>query len=85
MSQQTKQKKLIASLSNIPAYDNPSNPLIAALAQSQPLTLAAIRQQTALLHQYADQMGNQTLAVKRVVASCQQIYPIPLPQRPLGF
>jgi len=85
MSQQSKHKKLIASLLIIPAYDNPLNPLFAALAQSQPLTLAAIRQQTELLHQYADQMGNQTLAVKRVVASCQQIYPIPLLHLPWGF
>ena len=85
MNQQSKHKELIAALSRIPTYDNPLNPLFAALARSQPLTLAAIRQQSELLHQNADQMEKQTLAVKRVVASCQQIYPIPLLQLPLGF
>lgn len=76
---------LIAALTAVPPYDNPLNPVYAVLSRERPLTLQTIRQHTQLLHDHADQMQRQVWAMHKVVQSCQQILPAPLPTLPLGF
>ena len=76
---------LVEALTAVPPYANPLNPIYAALSRQQPLTLQVIRQHSQLLHDHADQAHDQTFAVNRVILSCQQIPPTPLPLLPLGF
>lgn len=76
---------LVEALTAVPEYDNPLNPIYDVLDRERPLTLRAIRQQTQLLHDHADQAQDQTFAVNRVIVSCKQIPPTPLSAIPLGF
>lgn len=76
---------LVEALTAVPPYDNPLQPIYAALNRQQPLTLQVIRQHTQLLHDHADQAHGQTFAVNKVILSCKQISPTPLPALPLGF
>jgi hypothetical protein len=76
---------LVEALTTVLPYDNPLNPIYEALCQQQPLTLQVIRQHTQLLHDHAAQAQDQTFAVNKVILSCKQIPPTPLPALPLGF
>lgn len=76
---------LVEALTAVPEYENPLNPIYDVLGRERPLTLRAIRQQTQLLHDHADQAQDQTFAVNRVIISCKQIPPTPLSAIPLGF
>ncbi|NKQ35205.1 MAG: hypothetical protein HF973_06250 [Chloroflexi bacterium] len=85
MSDQSAIDMLVEALTAVPEYDNPLNPIYDVLGRERPLTLRAIRQQTQLLHDHADQAQDQTFAVNRVIISCKQIPPTPLSAIPLGF
>jgi hypothetical protein len=76
---------LVETLTAVPEYDNPLNPLYDVLGREQPLTLRAIRQHTELLHAHADLARDQTFAVNKVIVSCKQISSTPLSEIPLGF
>ena len=76
---------LVGALTAVPEYDNPLNPIYEVLGQQRPLTLQAIRQQTQLLLDHADQAQDQTFAVNKVIVSCKRIPPTPLSILPLGF
>ena len=90
MSDQVAIEVLVETLTAVSEYDNPLNPIYAALSQrwletGQPLTLRTIREHSELLHGHADQARDQTFAVHQVIQSCQSIPPTPLPILPLGF
>ncbi|MFQ5420827.1 MAG: hypothetical protein ACE5EY_10760 [Anaerolineae bacterium] len=85
MSRPSEIDTLVEALTAVSEYDNPLNPIYDVLGRERPLTLRAIRQHTQLLHDHADQAQDQTFAVNRVIVSCKQIPPIPLPAIPLGF
>lgn len=85
MSQPSAIDILVETLTAVPEYDNPLNPLYEALGRERPLTLHAIRRHTELLHAHADLARDQTFAVNKVIVSCKQIPPIPLSAIPLGF
>lgn len=76
---------LVDALTAVSEYDNPLNPIYAALSQQRLLTLRTIREHSELLHDHADQAQDQTFAVHQVIQSCQSIPPTPLPILPLGF
>lgn len=76
---------LVTALTAVPEYDNPLNPVYAALVQEIPLTLHTLRQHTQLLHDHADQLHDQTFAVNQVILSCKRLAPTPLLHLPLGF
>jgi len=84
---------LFEAFTAVPAYDHPLQPLYEVLAQEwpaqslsrKPLTLQALRRHTQLLHDCADKVQDQTFAVNKVIVSCKQIPPTPLPSLPLGF
>jgi hypothetical protein len=85
MSQLSAIDILVEALTAVPEYDNPLNPVYAALAQEKPLTLHTLRQHTQLLHNHADQLRDQTAAVNKVILSCKRLSPTHLPLLPLGF
>ncbi|MFQ5418988.1 MAG: hypothetical protein ACE5EY_01365 [Anaerolineae bacterium] len=90
MSQLSAIDILVESLTAVPEYDNPLNPIYDVLGKEQsfperPLTLRAIRQHTELLHAHTDLARDQSLAVNKVIVSCKQISPTPLLEIPLGF
>ena len=76
---------LVATLTAVSEYDNPLNPVYAALVQEMPLTLHTLRQHTQLLHDHADQLHDQPFAVNQVIRSCKQLSPTPLLDLPWGF
>jgi len=76
---------LLAALAALPEYDAPLVPIFAALEGERPLTLRAIRRHSAVLQACTADVREQTFAVNRMIVSCQQIPPIPLPCLPLGF
>jgi len=76
--------ELVHALCAAPPYDNPLSPLCEAFGQ-RPITLADVRQQSALLRRLADQAQEETAAVNKAILSCQQIPPTPLPLLILGF
>lgn len=76
---------LVATLTAVPEYDNPLNPVYEVLIKERPLTLHTLRQQTQLLHDHADQLHDQTFAVNKVILSCKRLSPFPLLHLPLGF
>jgi hypothetical protein len=51
----------------------------------EPLTLAAIRRYSQLIHDHVDLARDQTLALNSVIQLCFRISPIPLTDLPLGF
>lgn len=85
MSDQVAIEILVETLTAVPEYDNPLNPVYEALSQERPLTLQVVREHSELLHAHADQGRDQTFAVHQVIQSCQAIPPTPLPILPLGF
>jgi hypothetical protein len=85
MSDQVAIAVLVEALTAVSEYDNPLNPIYAALSQQRLLTLRTIREHSELLHDHADQARDQTFAVHQVIQSCQSIPPTPLPILPLGF
>jgi hypothetical protein len=99
MNQQSAIDTLVETLTAVPEYENPLNPIYEVLVQQQPvlsadgchssskgpLTLQAILTHSQLLHDHADQVQDQTFAVNSVIQSCKRIPPTPLPALPLGF
>ena len=81
---------LVATLTAVPPYDNPLNPVYETLRQSrlssgEPLSLNTIRQHAQLLQESADHLQDQTFAINKVILSCKRMPPTHLPHLPLGF
>ncbi len=76
---------LVAALARLPERPDALAPVYAALGKERPLTLRVIEQYSAMLEACTDEAREQTLAVNRMIISCQQLPPIPLPCLPLDF